>query len=308
MTNHNFSYLIELIFRKLKSTPFVLLGDRIKERKQQYRSLRMALKQARIPISYEMYLSNALFYSGVIGIIGGIFGAILAYIVVSIVGLPERLTNLTFSPEYAWILQFRDISITLFIIIFLTILFGGGVYLLYIIYPAFMAGERKGSIDKNLPYVVTFMYALSRGGMNIIEILRSLSRSEDSYGEVAKEVDVILRDMDYFGNDLRTSLHNICETTPSSNFRDLMYNLLTVIDSGGDVSTYFRDKSEQYLTKAKIEQKGFLETLGLIAESYVTAFVAGPLFIIILGVMMSVMGSGTDTMIYAIIYGMIPIG
>jgi len=87
-----------------------------------------------------------------------------------------------------------------------------------------------------------------------------------------------------------------------------MYNLLTVIDSGGNIPTYFRDKSEQYLNSAKIEQKGFLETLGLIAESYVTAFIAGPLFIIILGVMMAVMSNGSNAMIYAIIYGMIPIG
>ncbi|MDL5502678.1 MAG: type II secretion system F family protein, partial [Candidatus Methanoperedens sp.] len=80
------------------------------------------------------------------------------------------------------------------------------------------------------------------------------------------------------------------------------------IDSGGDIPTYFRDKSEYYLTRAKVDQKGFLETLGLVAESYVTAFVAGPLFMIILGVMMSVMGSGSDMMIYAIIYAVIPIG
>jgi len=46
----------------------------------------------------------------------------------------------------------------------------------------------------------------------------------------------------------------------------------------------------------------------LVAESYVTAFVAGPLFMIILGVMMSVMGSGSEMMIYAIIYAVIPIG
>jgi len=123
----------------------------------------------------------------------------------------------------------------------------------------------------------------------VIEIMRSLSKCSDTYGETAREMDVILRDMDYFGNDLRTALHNICEITPSEKFRDLMYNLLTVIDSGGDISYYLRDKSEQYLIKAKVEQKGFLETLGLMAESYVTAFVAGPLFIIILGVMMAVM-------------------
>jgi flagellar protein FlaJ len=88
-----------------------------------------------------------------------------------------------------------------------------------------------------------------------------------------------------------------------------MYNLLTVIDSGGDISYYLRDKSEQYLIKAKVEQKGFLETLGLMAESYVTAFVAGPLFIIILGVMMAVMTpGGNNVMLYAIIYAVIPIG
>ncbi|MCZ7357845.1 MAG: type II secretion system F family protein [Candidatus Methanoperedens sp.] len=280
----------------------------MKQHKGGYRDLRNSMRQARIPMSYEMYISNALFYSALAGFIGAFVGLIMAYIVVTVVKLPDRLTHLTFSPSSAWLIQYRNISIALFIIIFLTLLLGGITYMLFTIYPSFLAGERKGSIDKNLPYAVTFMYALSRGGMNVIEIMRSLSKCTDTYEEVAREVDVILRDMDYFGNDLRTALHNICEVTPSENFRDLMYNLLTVIDSGGNIPAYFRDKSEQYLNKAKVEQKGFLETLGLIAESYVTAFVAGPLFIIILGVMMSVMGSGSNIMIYAIIYAVIPIG
>ncbi|MCX9025988.1 MAG: type II secretion system F family protein [Candidatus Methanoperedens sp.] len=299
---------VEFYFRKLKTLPFVLLGEKMKEKKDQFRDLRMAMRQARIPMSYEMYISNSMFYSVLAGIAGALLGLITTYILFTFVRLPERLTHLTFSPKTAWLIQYRDFAIAIFIVGFLTILFGGITYALFLAYPGFKAGERKGAIDRNLPFAVTFMYALSRGGMNVIEILRSLSKSTDTYGEVAREVDVVVRDMDYFGNDLRTALHNICEITPSENFRDLMYNLLTVIDSGGNISTYFRDKSEQYLNRAKIEQKGFLETLGLIAESYVTAFVAGPLFIIILGVMMSVMGSGSQVMIYAIIYAVIPIG
>lgn len=299
---------IEFYFQKLKTLPFALLGEKMKERKDQFRDLRMAMRQARIPMSYELYISNSMFYSVLAGIAGAFLGLITTYILLTFVRLPERLTRLTFTPQTAWLIQYRSISIAIFIVVFLTILFGGITYALFLAYPGFRAGERKGAIDKNLPYAVTFMYALSRGGMNVIEILRSLSKSTDTYGEVAREVDVVVRDMDYFGNDLRTALHNICEITPSENFKDLMYNLLTVIDSGGNISTYFRDKSEQYLNRAKIDQKGFLETLGLIAESYVTAFVAGPLFIIILGVMMSVMGSGSQVMIYAIIYAVIPIG
>ncbi|MDP2844465.1 MAG: type II secretion system F family protein [Candidatus Methanoperedens sp.] len=299
---------IESFLLKLKTIPFVLLGDRIKARKDQFHDLRLALRRARIPMSYEIYISNAVFYSILAGLMGAIIGLTLAYFVVSIVGLPPQITNLKFTQSTAWLIQYKEISISFFIVVFFTLLIGGVTHLLFLAYPSFLAGERKGSIDKNLPYAVTFMYALSRGGMNVIEILRSLSKCTDTYGEVAKEVDAIVRDMDYFGNDLRTALHNICDITPSDNFRDLMYNLLTVIDSGGNISTYFRDKSEQYINRAKVDQKGFLETLGLIAESYVTAFVAGPLFIIILGVMMSVMGSGSEMMIYAIIYAVIPIG
>ncbi|MBU3968369.1 MAG: type II secretion system F family protein [Euryarchaeota archaeon] len=308
MSVNKFNVDIDLFFRKLKRLPFFLIGDKIKARMEKFERLRTSLRQARIPMSYEIYISNAIFYSLIAGIVGALIGLLFAYIVVSVVGLPERLTRLTFSESTAWLLGFRNISISLFIMVFLTALFGGITYGLFLLYPAFQAGERKQSIDRNIPYAVTFMYALSRGGMNIIEIMRSLSKAENTYGEISMEVDVVLRDMDYFGSDLKTALNNLCEITPSDKLKDLMFNLLTVIDSGGNIPTYFRDKSEQYLNSAKIEQKGFLETLGLIAESYVTAFIAGPLFIIILGVMMAVMSNGSNTMIYAIIYGMIPIG
>ncbi|MCK5661365.1 MAG: type II secretion system F family protein, partial [Methanosarcinales archaeon] len=144
--------------------------------------------------------------------------------------------------------------------------------------------------------------------MNIVEIMRALSTAEQTYGEVSKEVDTIVRDMDLFGSDLRTAIHHTTSITPSPLLQDLLQNLLTVIDSGGNIPVYFRDKSEQYLEKAEDDQKGYLETLALIAESYVTAFVAGPLFAIIMGVMMVLMGSGNDAMLYAVIYGLIPIG
>src|SRR3970040_2707972 len=95
---------IELFLLKLKTLPFVLLGDRIKARKDQFRDLRMALRQARIPMSYEMYVSNAVFYSVLAGLAGAIIGLVLAYIVVSVVGLPAQITHLKFSASTAWLL------------------------------------------------------------------------------------------------------------------------------------------------------------------------------------------------------------
>ena len=293
------------IFKKI---PYVLIGDKIKARKESYENLQMQLNQARIPISHEMYISNAIFYSLVAGIAGALIGLFLTYTVIVLVGLPDQITNLKFSPNLAWILSFKEVFVSLFIMFIFIVGMGGVVYTIFMLFPGFQASERKAKIDMQLPYAVTFMYALSKGGMNIIDVFRALARSEDTYGEVSKEIDSIVRDMDYFGHDLRTALSSASETTPSDRFQDLIYNLLTVIDSGGNIPNYFRDKSEQYLVKSEVDQKGFLETLGLLAESYVTAFVAGPLFIIIMGVMMAVMGSGTTTMVYAIIYAVLPIG
>jgi flagellar protein FlaJ len=71
------------------------------------------------------------------------------------------------------------------------------------------------------------MYAMSKGGMNIIDVFRALAKSVNTYGEVSLEMDSIVRDMDYFGHDLRTALSNACAITPSDRFQDLMYNLLT---------------------------------------------------------------------------------
>ena len=294
--------------RLFMMVPFVVLGDHIKAHSEQYQDLRTKLQQARIPISYEMYISSSIFYSVVAGIIGAIIGLIFSFIVITVVGLPEQITKLTFGESTAWLLDYKWIFISLFVIVFLSVVLGGIVYVLFLLYPSFKAGERKTSINQNLPYAVTFMYALSNGGMNIIEIFKSLAKCEDTYGEVAKEVDMIVRDMEYFGHDLRIALQNASEMTVSDKFQDMTHNLLSVIDSGGDIPRYFKEKSDQYLKDAIIDQKGYLETLALIAESYVTAFVAGPLFIIIMGVMMVLMGSGNDMMLYAIIYAVIPIG
>ncbi|MCX9075860.1 MAG: hypothetical protein OIN88_14635 [Candidatus Methanoperedens sp.] len=96
MQEYNFNRKVELFFLKLKRMPFILLGDKLKERLEKYHDLRLAMRQARIPMSYEMYLSNAVFYSAVSGLIGALFGLIMAYIVVSVVGLPEKLTRVTY--------------------------------------------------------------------------------------------------------------------------------------------------------------------------------------------------------------------
>ncbi len=61
------------------------------------------------------------------------------------------------------------------------------------------------------------------------------------------------------------------------------------------------------MTEKRMVQKEFIEKLGIIAETYVTAFVAGPLFLIVILSIMSMMGAEI-VLLYLVIYVMIPMG
>ena len=292
----------------MSNVAFKIFGERLRTKGENYVDFQKKLKQAQMPISYEMYMSSVYLYSIITGVIGAVVGLIASYIYVAVIGLPEQMTKIQLNDRMAWLFEFREILTALVIVVVCIAGIGGLTYLVLKTTPAVKASGRKSSIDKILPYAVTFMYALSRGGMNLVEVFKALANSSDTYGEVSKEVATIITDMEYFGYDMRTAIQRSIESTPSPKFQDLMHSLLTVIDSGGNVVAFFSDKSEQYLDQAVVEQQGFLATLELIAESYVTAFVAGPLFIIVIQTVMSVMGSAQTMALYAIIYAMIPIG
>ncbi|MHC1584939.1 MAG: type II secretion system F family protein [Candidatus Syntropharchaeia archaeon] len=292
----------------LSRLAFSLFGKRLKEKRDAYIDLEKGLRRARIPMSFDMYMATVYLCSIVVGIVGAIFGLILSKIIIDFIGMPEKFTKLRINENLWWIIEYRELFLTLFLVSFGAVILGTFTYLFLYSYPSIKASERKGNINKILPHAVTFMYSLSRGGANIIQIFQSLASHEETYEEVAREAQSVMRYMDYFGYDLRNALLKVSEDTPSDSFRELIDGLLTVIDSGGDITRFFGEKADEYLRIAKIEQKGFLETLGLLSESYVTAFVAGPLFIIIIEVVMTLMGSGQMMALYAIIYMVIPIG
>ncbi|MDZ7687939.1 MAG: type II secretion system F family protein [Halobacteriales archaeon] len=285
-----------------------IFGNYFKSKKNNYAGYRKKINQARMEVGYDMYLSRISLYSVITGIVGALLGILLTWVLARI-GVTQGMSAALDLPPalQGFVSQYRTFIIGFFLTVILAAVLGGiaGGILYYV--PSFKAGERKRQIDATLPYAVTFMYALSRGGMNVLEVMEKLSNAEDVYGEVANEFDMILRDMDYFGNDLRIALRNASDMTPSENLSDFVDDLLSVIDSGGEITPFMLNKSQQYHEIRKQDQKGFLDTLALMSESYVTAFVAAPLFIIIITTIMAVMGGANMMQLYAIIYLVLPL-
>jgi flagellar protein FlaJ len=284
---------------------FNLLGKRMKVQREQYAQLRNDLISARSKTPFEVYISTALISSVIVGL--GM--AIVLGAVTYLLQLPKLISYKGQVPEVIVSLsQYSLILGTIFVVLFSLGFFGGFTYIAFLIYPNIEAGNRRRNIDASLPYAINYITSMSTAGITPAEIFRLLGDSP-IYGESAVEARYIAREIDIFGRDLIDALRLVSASTPSSRMKEFLQGAMASISSGGNLTAYFRTKSNQYALENRQTQKMFLDTLGLIAESYVTAVVAGMLFLIILQSIMSALsGEKTPLFLYAIIYVMIPFG
>ena len=182
------------------------------------------------------------------------------------------------------------------------VVFGGFYY-----YPQLLAQGRKTKIDMDLPYAITYMQALS-STIVLYDIFRSVYEAEDLYGEVSRECGIIVRDVELFGEDLLSAMSDVIAITPSEKFKELINDLMLIYRSGGNLTNFFNAKSESYREIAKQELEALLQFLEMIAEIYVTAFVAGPIAIIIMLVAQNLSGQNQLDGIVPILYFGLPLG
>jgi flagellar protein FlaJ len=284
---------------------FNLLGKRMKTKRDQYAQLRSDLVSSRSKTPFEVYLSTAFVSS----IIAGFGMSVVIGAVTYLLKIPELIKYKGEVPEVIFGLSQYSVLIgTIFAVIFSLLFFGGFTYVAFLVYPNITAGDRRRKIDASLPFAINYITSMSTAGITPAEVFRLLGDSP-IYGECSVEARYIAREIDIFGRDLIDALRVVSASTPSSRMKEFLQGSMASISSGGNLTEYFRTKAGQYALENRQQQKMFLETLALISESYVTAVVAGMLFLIILQSIMSVLsGEKMPLFLYAIIYVMIPGG
>jgi flagellar protein FlaJ len=284
---------------------FNLLGKQMKAKRDNYVTLRNDLLSARFKTPFEVYLSTAYVSS----IIVGLSAALVIGIITWVFQLPTLVKYNGEVPDILVGLSAYSLVIgTIVITIFSLLVFGGLTYLVFMLYPGLEAGNRRRNIDASLPYAINYITSMSTAGITPAEVFRLLG-SSTIYGQSAVEARYIAREIDIFGRDLIDALRLVSSSTPSRRMKEFLQGTMASVSSGGNITEYFRTKAEQYALENRQTQKMFLETLALVSESYVTAMVAGTLFLIILQSIMSVLsGDNKPMFLYAIIYIMIPLG
>jgi len=194
---------------------------------------------------------------------------------------------------------------------FLLLLIGGMVIILIYFYfmkmPSMRAKARAKKINLHLPYALNFISAMSAAGVTPTEIFKSLSKQR-IYGEIREEALWIYRDVELLGRDIISAIKANINRTPSEKFKEFLQGAVVTVQSGGALKPYFMNKADQYTRENRVEQRQLIESLGIMAEAYVSAAVAGILMIlVVIPVMMIVSNQFDSTLLYIIAVVLIPL-
>ncbi len=174
--------------------------------------------------------------------------------------------------------------------------------------PKSKAKARGRNIDKKLASAMSFVASLASADVNVDVIFKELAK-EPIYGEIQKEAEWITRDTELLGIDILTAIKEGAKRSPSMKWLEFLQGVVTTSTSGGQLKPYFVVKLEEYEKDNQLENKRKTETLGMLAESFVTVVVAFPLFLIVIIAIMAItngQGASSIPMLYAVDGLMIP--
>ncbi len=175
--------------------------------------------------------------------------------------------------------------------------------------PSSKANSRGKKIDKKLSDAMSFIASMSSANINIDMIFQELAK-QPLYGEISEEAKWITRDTEILGMDILNALERATDRCPSDNFTEFLQGVITTSTSGGKLKPYFKSKLKEYQDERQLQVQQNMETLGMLAESFVTVVVAFPLFLVVIMAIMSLMGGlgGGDPipLLYGIVGMMIP--
>ncbi len=268
------------------------------------------LEEARMNEMVEHYISRSLAVGVIVGSLLWLVGSVAGWAIFNFGILSAETVSLGIpveSAETAALLKQATVPAAILLagLVFGSIGFGLGFGTLMII-PFSRASARERAINMLLSDAISYMYALSVGGLNQLEILESMAAADDTYDEVAKEFQSIVNETEYFGTDYRNAVRKQSQETPSDELSQFLTDMLSIINSGGDMEQFLYDKKEKHMRTAKQQQEVTLETLELFGEMYMTLSLF-PLLLIIILVIMSMMGDPKTDLIYGTIYALIPI-
>lgn len=230
-----------------------------------------------------------------------VFMATIAVFVISVAVVPPLLLGIDLG---------IPLPIKVMLVIFVPVMATAATFLNFYFYPHQRVAARRKDMESNLPFALTHMGAVAESGVPPYVIFKLISEFSE-YGEIAKEMKKIVRNIDAFGLDPLTAVKEVVKKTPSEELKQILTGFVTTTESGGDLKLFLKSASEQALFNWRNKRQKFLEQLSMYAEFYTGVLIAAPLFLVSLFAVMALIqpnlgGFNILTLSQLSIYGLIP--
>lgn len=242
-----------------------LFGPTVDKYKDSFSDVKEDLRQADMDVLFRTYIAKMMFFS-FLSLVAGIFsgavyslstGASLIQAVQYTIGFPIALSVAIFGFMY--------------------------------IYPSQKASSRKDEIEENLPFALNHLGAIATSGIppkSMFELLNSF----EEYGGISKEAGEISKRVNVYGEDLTTALKEVAEKSPSESWSDVLYGIISTVETGGDLKSYIQEKADEAIFEYNQEREKQIEKLTTYASFYTALMIAAPVFLVVVLAIMNLLG------------------
>jgi flagellar protein FlaJ len=178
----------------------------------------------------------------------------------------------------------------------LSIAISGMIFFLFYSYPATVSKTKSKKIRKLLPFAVSSLATISSSKVPPFVFFKTISNFKE-YGEIAKEAENIVRDVELFGMTTSAAIKKQAKRSPSKEFRELLWSTNTIMNSGGDLTSFLKQKGEEMMADYRRQIRKYSQDLSLYVEIYLTLIITGSIFFIVLSSIISTLSVGIENVL-----------
>ena len=242
---------------------YKLLNDHVKFLYPKLGKLERTIKQAMMPIPFEVYVSSMVFFS----LIAGICGVVIGLITTQFINIQPVIISYLLPPVAGMALMAMTFGILQII-------------------PPVRVKNRSTKLLEEIPHFIGYMSTLATSGLSLEEIFKSIAK-EETDEDIVKDARFITRNIEILGMDLITAVKDLINRTPPGPYSELLEGAIITSQSGGDLKEYFNATAKVQLEEKKMLLQKTTESLGSVAEIYTILLIVFPLLAVI---MLSIMG------------------
>jgi flagellar protein FlaJ len=181
----------------------------------------------------------------------------------------------------------------------------------FYLYPVYCADNHRRELDDELPFTSGYMTILASAGVPPEKIFYSLSNLDIPLA-ASTEAKEVIKNINLFGLDVISALEKTSSRTPSEKFRDTIEGIISAIHTGGDLGGFLREKFRTSMKLKELNLEKYADNLSVLSEVYVALLLTGPLLLVIMVSVMSVLGGGVgllspDLLLSLLTYLLIPV-